>query len=125
VSGCPVLTLVPRKESFLHGPHPLGAAVGAFAGAFAGAAVGWSWGPLGAALGALLGALTGGTGGYGFGEAAHPYGGDLLPFGAALEVPLRQSWDQYAHYKGRSLQDVRPEIRPGWDTAGAADRDGR
>jgi hypothetical protein len=120
-----MLTLVPRRHSFLDATHPLGAAVGAFGGAVAGAAVGWGWGPLSAAVGALVGALAGGTGGYGFGEAARPYGGEVIPFDAALDAPLRHAWDQYMHYKGRILEDVRPEVRSGWDATSAAERDGR
>jgi hypothetical protein len=120
-----VLTLVPRKHSFLDSAYPLGAAVGALGGAVAGAALGWGFGPLGAAVGALVGAVAGGTGGYGFGEAARPYGGEVIPFDAVLEAPLRHGWDQYVYYKGRALEDVRPDVRRSWDATSAAERDGR
>jgi hypothetical protein len=79
---------------------------------------------VGVVVAALVGALGGGVAGYGFGEAAEPYGVEAAR-GRDEGIVRRPIWDHYVHYKGRVSEDVRPDVGGEWDELAPASRDGR
>jgi hypothetical protein len=117
------------------GSHPLGTGAGAAAGGLAGAAAagaiaGTAVGPVGTIVGAVAGAVIGGLAGKGVAAAfdpvaedaywrdnysSRPYvaGGRYEDYGPAY----RYGVDGYGQYKGRTFEQVEPELMRDWQRA--------
>jgi hypothetical protein len=115
------------------GAHPLGVAGGGSGGALAGAAIGGAvGGPVGALVGGAVGAVAGGYAGKGAAEAVNPTeeekywrteynkrpyyrtGTDFDTYHPAYKY----GWEAASRpdYKGRSFEDVEPEMQRNWST---------
>lgn len=111
------------------GAHPIGTGVGAAAGGVAaGALAGSVAGPVGTVVGAAIGAVAGGLAGKGIAEAidptaeeaywrdnfsSRPYvkgGSKFDDYGPAY----RHGAEAYGRSKGRSFDDVEPELQRDW-----------
>jgi hypothetical protein len=112
------------------GAHPVGVGVGAAGGAAAGAAVGAVAGPAGSAVGAVVGGVAGGLAGKGAAEAVNPtveeaYWRDnyskrpYVTAGSTYDTyrPAYQyGWESYGRYRGRSFDEVEPELSRNWES---------
>ena len=121
------------------GSHPIGTGIGAAAGGVAGvagaaavgAAAGTAAGPVGALVGAAVGAVVGGLAGKGVAELIDPTAEEAYwresyssrPYvtkGATFDdygPAYRYGVDAYGQYRGRSFEDVEPELMRDWDRA--------
>lgn len=113
------------------GSHPIGTGVGAAAAGAAGAAIGMAAGPVGSAVGAVVGAVAGGLAGKGVAEAVNPTSEDAYWREAYHTRPYYEAGFDYEHYgpaytygytnyeryKGRSFEEVEPDLRTRWESA--------
>jgi hypothetical protein len=111
------------------GAHPVGVGVGAAGGGAAGAAVGSIAGPVGAAVGGAVGAIAGGLAGKGVAESVNPTVEDeywrehykarpYIDEGADYEAyrpAYRYGWESYGRYRGRTFDEVEPELSREWE----------
>ncbi|HET8645286.1 MAG TPA: hypothetical protein VFO85_07340 [Vicinamibacteria bacterium] len=111
------------------GAHPVGVGVGAAGGGAAGAAIGSIAGPVGAVVGGAVGAVAGGLAGKGVAESVDPTVEDqywrenykarpYIDQGAdydAYRPAYQYGWESYGQYRGRSFDEVEPNLSRDWD----------
>lgn len=113
------------------GAHPVGTGVGAaLGGAAAGAAAGTVVGPAGTLAGAAIGAVIGGLAGKAVAESIDPTQEDAYWHDNYSDRPYVESGSSYndygpaygfgvdavSRYKGRSFDDIEPEMSRQWPT---------
>jgi len=114
------------------GAHPVGVGVGATVGGMAaGAAAGALGGPVGAAVGAVVGAFAGGYGGKAVAESidptveeafwretysSRPYYDSQITYDEYAPA-YRQGWESRQHFRGRSFDEIEPELARTWTNA--------
>jgi len=113
------------------GAHPVGVGTGAIGGGTAGAVIGAVLGgPIGAGVGAVVGAVSGGLAGKSAAEALNPTaehefwrgefesrpyftnGTPYEQYGSAFQY----GWESYANHKGKTFNDVEPQLGREWET---------
>ncbi len=118
------------------GSHPVGTGVGAAGGAAAGAAIGSMGGPIGTAVGGLVGAIAGAAAGHSVAESIDPTAEDaywneryhLQPYyigdhdfndyGPAYRI----GYEGYNRHRGKSFDEIEPELSSEWETARGGSR---
>ncbi|MEK6259972.1 MAG: hypothetical protein AABP62_15230 [Planctomycetota bacterium] len=114
------------------GAHPVGVGIGAaVGGAATGAAAGALGGPIGAAVGAVVGAVAGGYGGKAVAESIDPTAEEAFwretypsrPYYDSQTTydeyapAYRQGWESRERFKGRSFDEIEPELGRTWKNA--------
>lgn len=116
--------------------HSIGAGTGAVAGAMTGAAVGSAGGPVGSVVGAIAGGVVGAKAGDSLAEAVNPteYRAHFessyksAPYYSAgrewrdYEPAYQYGYDTYGRNRGRSFEEVEPELQRDWERSRADSR---